>query len=229
MKILLAEDTADLNRAVCAALRFQQYDVDAAFDGEQALELLLTECYDAIVLDIMMPKKDGLEVLKELRSRHITTPVLLLTAKAEIDDRVAGLDAGADDYLPKPFAMKELMARIRSMIRRHDTYEDTPMRFGDISLNPEGLVLVARNSVRLSIKEFELMRTLMSNTDRDVSTDYLLSHVWRATPDAQEDTVWLYISYLKRKLVSIGSPITITGSRGGSYRLTGAPAEDSKS
>ena len=219
MKLLLTEDTQDLNRAVTALLRHQEYEVDSAFDGEEALEYIKRDCYDGIILDIMMPKKDGLEVLKELRSRHILTPVLLLTAKAEVDDRVAGLDAGADDYLPKPFAMKELLARIRAMTRRSSTYSEGEWIFGDISLNAENFAMSARNSVRLSIKEFELMQTLIANSDRDLTTEYLLSHVWKHEPEAQEDTVWLYISYLKGKLRSIGSPVTISGIRGGSFGL----------
>ena len=146
-----------------------------------------------------MPKKDGLEVLNELRSRHILTPVLLLTAKAEVDDRVTGLDAGADDYLPKPFAMKELLARIRAMTRRSSTFSEGEWIFGDISLNAENFAMSAHNSVRLSIKEFELMQTLIANSDLDLTTEYLLSHVWKHEPEAQEDTVWLYISYLKGK------------------------------
>ena len=226
MKLLLAEDTADLNRAVSAALEFQSYDVDRAFDGEEALDFLTRQSYDGIILDIMMPKKDGLQVLRELRERHIMTPVLLLTARAEVDDRVAGLDAGADDYLPKPFAMKELLARIRSMIRRHDVYEEAELTFGGVTLDPEGPVLAARNSVRLSLKEYALMKALMSNTDLALSTDFLLGHVWHNEPGAQEDTVWLYISYLKGKLYSVGSPVTISGERGGSFRLLEAPGED---
>ena len=219
MKILFAEDTADLNRAVSAALRLQGFDVDNVFDGEEALARLTKEGYDCIILDIMMPKKDGLEVLKELRSRHILTPVLLLTAKAEIDDRVTGLDAGADDYLPKPFAMKELMARVRSMVRRRDVYEENALTCKDVKLDPAGMVLSSRNSVRLSIREYELLRTLMSNSDMELSTGFLLDHIWRNEQGAQEDTVWLYISYLKGKLASVGSSITITGEKGGSFRL----------
>ena len=219
MKILFAEDTADLNRAVSAALKIQGFDVDSVFDGEEALTMLTKEGYDCIILDIMMPKKDGLEVLKELRKRHILTPVLLLTAKAEVDDRVTGLDAGADDYLPKPFAMKELMARVRSMVRRRDIYEDNAITCQDVTLDPAEMVLSSRNSVRLSIREYELMRTLMSNSDVELSTSFLLDHIWRNEQGAQEDTVWLYISYLKGKLVSVGSSITIAGEKGGGFRL----------
>lgn len=226
MKLLLAEDTADLNRAVSAVLEHEGYSVDRAFDGQQAMDYLQSGGYDAVILDIMMPKKDGLEVLKEMRERHIMTPVMLLTAKTEIDDRVAGLDAGADDYLPKPFAMKEMLARVRSMIRRREIYEESALSFADITLDPAGFVLQSRNSVRLSIKEFELLKTLMTNTDIELSTQYLLEHVWRGEPNVHEDTVWLYVSYLRGKLRSVGSPVTIEGGRGGSFRLRAQTEEE---
>jgi len=222
MKILLAEDTRDLNRTITMVLEHENYQVDSAYDGEEALSYIEKSSYDGIILDIMMPKKDGMEVLAQIRQQHILTPVLLLTAKAEVDDRVAGLDAGADDYLAKPFAIKELLARIRSMIRRHDHYKEKQMQYGDIVLNAEDFALTAGNSIRLSIKEFELMQTLMANTDKDLSTEYLLEHVWGGEPDAQEDTVWLYISYLKGKLLSIGSAVSIEGAKGGDFRLVHA-------
>ena len=219
MKILLAEDTADLNKAVTTILKMQGYEVDSVFDGEQATEMINKTGYDGIILDIMMPKKDGLEVLTEIRKRHILTPVMLLTAKSEIDDRVAGLDAGADDYLPKPFAMKELLARVRSMTRRHAEYGSAEMRYADIILTPGDFALSSLNSVRLSIKEFELMQALLSNTDIELSTGSLIERIWKNEPDAEENTVWLYISYLKGKLASIGSSVTISGAKGGSFRL----------
>ena len=219
MKLLLAEDTRDLNRSVTVLFQMQGYDVDSAFDGEQALEFLKNDSYDCVVLDIMMPKVDGYGVLSEMRRRHISTPVLLLTAKAEIDDRVTGLDAGADDYLPKPFAVKELLARIRALTRRHQMDAFDELRAGNTVLDAGKYTLCAANSVRLSNKEFDLMALLMSNTDIALSTPYLLEHVWRHDENAQEDTVWLYISYLKRKLEAICSSCTITGSRGGSFQL----------
>jgi DNA-binding response OmpR family regulator len=166
----------------------------------------------------MMPKKTGLEVLTQMRQHHILTPVLLLTAKAEVDDRVAGLDAGADDYLAKPFVMKELLARVRSMIRRRDDYGEKQMQYKDISLNAENFALTSGNSIRLSIKEFALMQTLIANTEVDLSTKYILEHVWNGE-EADENTVWLYISYLKGKLRAVGSVVDISGEKGGSFRL----------
>ena len=219
MKILLAEDTQDLNRAVTALLQHEQYEVESVFDGEEALERIMRSDYDGAVLDIMMPKKDGLEVLKEMRNRHILTPVLMLTAKAEVDDRVAGLDAGADDYLTKPFAMKELLARIRSMTRRTGEYGTAELRYADITLDPKECVLSSHNTVSLSQTESELMQVLLANKDTELSTEYILSHVWRGEENAHADTVWLYISYLKGKLRSVGSEVTISGERGGSFIL----------
>ncbi len=225
MKLLYAEDTKDLNRAVTAVLTAQGYDVDSVEDGEEALELLTKQSYDAIVLDIMMPKKDGLAVLQEIRSRSLVTPVLLLTAKTEVDDRVAGLDAGADDYLPKPFAMKELLARIRSMTRRHTVYTEQDISYEDVTLKAGSFELTSENSVRLSIKEFELMQTLLLHREMELSTEYLLSHVWKNEPDAGEDTVWLYISYLRGKLASVASDVVIEGERGLSFRVRGKAKE----
>jgi len=219
MKLLLAEDTRDLNRVVTAMLRHEGYIVDSAYDGEEALVDILSNGYDAIILDIMMPKMDGLSVLREMRKRGINTPVLLLTAKAEVDDRVEGLDAGADDYLPKPFAMKELLARIRAMTRRRTEYSTDLLRFGDFTLNAENFELASENSVRLSVKEFALLQTFMLNEDKALDSDYILSHVWEGEKESNESTVWLYVNYLKRKLTSIDSNATISGEKGGPYQL----------
>lgn len=222
MKILLAEDTRDLNQNITLLLNFDGYEAESVFDGAEAMECLKNDSYDCIILDIMMPKMDGLAVLKELRRRHILTPVLLLTAKAEVDDRVTGLDCGADDYLPKPFASKELLARVRALIRRQPVFAAEDLQMGDIVLNTGTFSLSSASSVRLSLKEFGVMRLLMSNEDISLSTEYLLEHIWKNEPDAQADTVWLYISYLKRKLLLINSTVTISGQKGGSFRLTGA-------
>lgn len=222
MKILLAEDTRDMNHVLTAALTHEGYDVDSAFDGEEALDFVRTNGYDAMVLDIMMPKKDGLQVLKELREENIVTPVLLLTAKAEVDDRVNGLDAGADDYLTKPFAMKELLARVRAMTRRKTEYAAKKLQYGDFSLDDEKFELSCENSVRLSVKEFELLQALILNQNHGVSTQYLLEHVWDGAEEAGQDTVWLYISYLRGKLRSVASNVEIEGERGSSFRLTEA-------
>ena len=220
IKILLAEDTSDLNRALTVILQHEGYSVDSVFDGEEALERLRRDAYDTVILDIMMPKADGLEVLSRMRSEGNTVPVLLLTAKAEIDDRVAGLDAGADDYLTKPFAMKELLARIRSMTRRRIQYTGEELCFGNITLNAERFELHAENAVRLSSKEFALMYLLMQNTSHPLDTSYILQHVWAGDENAGDETVWLYISYLRNKLSAVGADVTLEGSRGGSFILS---------
>ncbi len=222
MKLLLAEDTRDLNRAVTAILKHEGFEVDSAYDGEEALSFLTAGSYDGIILDIMMPKVSGIEVLTSLRKMNDSTPVLLLTAKAEVDDRVSGLDAGADDYLTKPFAMKELLARIRSMLRRRTRYSAEELHFEGLSLRSESLELTAENSVRLSMKEFELMRLLIANPDKELSTEFILSRLWAGEPDAGADTVYLYISYLRGKLKAVDANVRIEGNRGGSFRLTKA-------
>ena len=223
MKILLAEDTRDLNRVITVALQHEGYEVDPVYDGEEASAHAFQNGYDLIVLDIMMPKKSGIEVLREIRSANSVTPVLLLTAKAEVDDRVSGLDAGADDYLTKPFAMKELLARVRAMTRRKAEYGAGELKFGDLTLDADKFELTSENSIRLSVKEYELLQTLILHPDRDLDTGYLLERVWNNAPDATSDTVWLYISYLRGKLTSIASSVKILGERGGSYRLTLQP------
>ena len=213
MKLLLAEDTADLNRVVTVMLQHSGFEVDSTFDGQEALERIQENGYDGIILDIMMPKRDGISVLTELRKQGNITPVLLLTAKAEVDDRVAGLDAGADDYLPKPFAMKELLARVKAMTRRRTRYNKDRMQYADFSLDAETLALSAENTVRLSLKEFELLQMLEIHAEKELPAEQLLGTVWAAEPDAGEDTLWLYVRYLQRKLQSVASEAVITGSR----------------
>ena len=211
MKILLAEDTKDLNRVLSAVLEHEGYSVDSAFDGVEALEYISRDSYDCLIFDIMMPRKDGIEALKEVREKKILTPVLMLTAKAEVDDRVVGLDAGADDYLTKPFAMKELLARVRALTRRKNEYEKNDLSFKDVSLKAQTYELTSENSVRLSVKEYELMRLLIKSEGQVVTTGYIMENVWSGEPDAQPDTVWLYISYLKRKLRAVASETEIAG------------------
>lgn len=219
MKILIAEDTKDLNRNITLLMQHEGYETDSAFDGAEALDFIKKDSYDCIILDIMMPKVDGLTVLKEIRRRQLLTPVLLLTAKADVEDRVMGLDLGADDYLPKPFAFKELLARIRALLRRQPDYSSEALEYEDVKLNGSDLSLFSKSTVTLSLKEYEVMRLLMSNSDIELSTDYLLDYIWKNEPDAGVDTVWLYISYLNSKLSMIGSNIKITGEKGTSFRV----------
>lgn len=211
MKLLLAEDTTDLNRALTAILTHEGYSVDSVFDGEEALSHIRTDSYDVIILDIMMPKMDGIAVLKEARNLNVITPVLLLTAKAEVDDRVDGLDAGADDYLTKPFSMKELLARVRALTRRVTAYTPDDIKYRDAALRSESFELVCENTVRLSVKEFELLQTLMLNPGKTIETSFLIEHVWSSEPEATQETVSLYVSFLKRKLAAVSSDIEISG------------------
>ncbi|MCR5608080.1 MAG: response regulator transcription factor [Lachnospiraceae bacterium] len=219
MKILLAEDTIDLNNALTTVLKHEEYDVDNVFDGQEALEHLDVDSYDCIILDVMMPKKDGIEVLTTLREKHILTPVLMLTAKSEIEDRVAGLDAGADDYLTKPFAIKELLARVRALTRRKTDYSTNDLTYKNIKLNAASLELSSENTVRLSIKEFELLQVLILNNERYLEVPYLIEKVWNNDGAVKPDTVSLYISYLKRKLFAVSSSVEIVGDMENGYKL----------
>ena len=218
MKLLVAEDTVDLNRVVTAMLEHSGYSVDTVFDGEAALESIENNGYDAVLLDIMMPKKDGITVLKEMRAKNINIPVLLLTAKSEVDDRVEGLDAGADDYLPKPFAMKELLARVNAMTRRI-RYTAGSWQYSNFSLDAQTLELSAENSVRLSIKEYELLQLFVTNREKELDTAFIIGHVWDKEDSADADTVFLYVNYLKRKMNVVGAKAVISGERGKSFRL----------
>ena len=221
MKLLIADDEKELVNALVAILKHSNYTVDAVYDGTDALDYALAGDYDGIILDIMMPGMDGTEVLKKIREKGLSTPVLFLTAKTEVEDRIKGLDLGADDYLPKPFAMKELMARVRAMTRRKREYDSGIMTFGDISLNGETFELRCINSVRLSVKEFELLQLLIKNSSHPVSADHMIHTVWDNSPDASEGTVRLYIRYLNDKLKAISSKTGITDSDAGYRIITG--------
>lgn len=220
MRLLVADDTRDLNRALQAILEQNGYEVVPAYDGQEALDLVMSQSFDAIVLDIMMPRMDGLAALAEMRRRGVVAPVLLLTAKAQVDDRVAGLDAGADDYLPKPFAMRELLARVRAMTKRRSDYSSRDLSYADLRLRADSFVLSAENTVRLSVKEMELLQLLVLNADRPLGPGFILGRVWEGEDEADEDTLALYVSYLRAKLASVASKATIVRDEDGSYRLS---------
>ena len=219
-KILFAEDTQDLNRAVSVILEHEGFEVSSFYDGLAASEALRVSAYDLVILDIMMPGKSGIEVLREMRAEGNVTPVLLLTAKVEIDDRVEGLEAGADDYLPKPFAMKELVARVRSLVRRNTDYGAGDLAFGDFTLDAATFELKSANGVRLSHLEFELLRTLILNSNRSLSGDFLLGRVWSGDDEADANTVALYARYLNSKLEAVSSSVKLHCGDGG-YQLLG--------
>ena len=220
MKLLYAEDEISMSEAVCDILTYHNYSVDAVDNGADALDYALSEQYDGIILDIMMPKKSGLEVLAELRQRGIKTPIMLLTAKSDIDDRIAGLDLGADDYLPKPFAMGELIARIRAMLRRREDFTPDILSFGNITLNMQSFELSSDTGTILLPKiEYKMMELLMLNRKIFLSTEDILVKVWGYDTDAEIGIVWVYISYLRKKLASLGANIQIRAKRSIGYTL----------
>ena len=219
MKILLVEDEKDLSAAIKKVLTLNNYVVDTAFDGEEALFFAQNSEYDGMVLDVMMPKKNGFEVIKELRARKNAIPVLMLTAKAEIDDKVMGLDCGADDYLTKPFAVKELLARIRALTRRKsDTL--VSFSFGNVILKPDTFeIATSVSSARLTNKEFALMEYLVKNNNVLLSTEKIFQNVWDFETESELNVVWVFISSLRKKLKQIEANCTITATRGVGYRL----------
>lgn len=225
MRLLLAEDEKELSRALVTIFRHNNYSVDAVYDGAEALEYLRTGIYDGVILDIMMPKADGLTVLKNIRENGNKVPVLLLTAKSEIDDRVSGLDCGADDYLTKPFAAKELLARIRAMTRRRSEDLSSPvLKFADLSLDRSSCELSAPGGkIRLANKEFQMLEMLMSDPGQIISAERFMDKVWGFDSEAELNVVWVYISNLRKKLASIGSKAAIKASRNLGYSLEEKP------
>ena len=220
MRILVAEDERDLNEILCKKLRSEDYCVDGCFDGEEALDYLASVDYDAVILDIMMPKRSGLEVVEQLRRQGNQTPVLFLTARDSIDDRVTGLDAGADDYMTNPFEAEELLARLRALTRRRGDVLLDEVSFADVSLDLSTHDLsCGERKVHLSGKEFEVMSILMSSSARVVSKQDLLTRVWGADAEASENSVEAYVSFLRKKLQHVGSKVQITTLRMLGYRL----------
>lgn len=220
MRLLLAEDEKELSNALCAIFKHNNYSVDAVYNGKDALDFGLSGNYDGIILDIMMPMMDGITVLKKLRLAGISTPVLILTAKGELEEKVDGLDSGADDYLPKPFHMSELLARIRAMTRRKTDFAPAVLSFGNISLDRAAYNLICgENSLRLGNKEFQMMEMLLSSPGRLISTEQFMEKIWGFDSEAEINVVWVYISYLRKKLSQLGSTVQIKASRGVGYSL----------
>lgn len=220
MKLLYAEDERGLSEAVVDILTYHKYIVDAVYDGAEALAFAQNEQYDGIILDIMMPKLSGLEVLRRLRSEGCRTPILLLTAKGEVEDQVQGLDLGADDYLSKPFSMELLLARIRAMLRRRETFTPNILRRGNISLNQQSYELSGNGQTFVLPKtEYQLMELLMLNQGIYLSTEDLLVKVWGYDTEAELGTVWVYISYLRKRLTALNANVTIAAKRNVGYRL----------
>lgn len=220
MRLLLAEDEQALSKALKAILERSNYSVDAAYDGQEALDYLTADNYDGVILDIMMPKVDGITVLKEIRRAGNMVPVLLLTAKSEIDDKVTGLDAGANDYLTKPFNSRELLARIRAMTRTQSARPDSKLQFGNVTLDCATYELSTRSgSYRLANKEFQMMEMLMSNPKSLISSERFMEKIWGYDSEAEINVVWVYISYLRKKLTALDANICIKAMRNAGYRL----------
>lgn len=220
MKLLLAEDERELSRALTAILKHNNYTVDPVFDGQDALDYALNGTYDGILLDVMMPKVDGVEVLRTLRHRGITTPILMLTAKGEREDKILGLDSGADDYVTKPFDMPELLARIRALTRRNQDYVPSVLAAGDVTLDKSTFVLSGpAGQIRLASKEFQMMEMLLSVPGRVISTERFMEQIWGYDCESEINVVWVCISTLRKKLSLLNSTLRIKALRGVGYSL----------
>lgn len=220
MRILLAEDERSLSKAVKAILTKNNYSVDTVYDGEEAVLYALASEYDLIIMDIMMPKKDGILALKELRSKGRNMPVLMLTARSEIDDKVEGLDSGANDYMTKPFAAKELLARIRVLTRQNSSSNDNILRFGNLTLDRGSFELSSpKGRYRLAGKEFQMMEMLMMNHGILISTERFMDKIWGLDSEADISTAWTYISFLRKKLAALGADVRIKAIRNAGYTL----------
>ena len=220
MRILLAEDEAALSKAYAQVLIMQGYEVEPVYDGEAALEAANSGTYDLMIFDVMIPKMSGLEVLRALREAGNTTYVIMLTAMSELDDKIEGLESGADEYLTKPIPLKELAARVRSLERRIDTnYNENVLTFGSVKLNVSQQELSAKNSIILAGKETKLMEVLMLNKNKKLSTEYIYNHVWSKDDDSDTGYVWIYISYLKQKLKAINANVDILGEENREFEL----------
>ena len=224
MRLLYAEDEKSLAKAVSTILIKNNYSVDVVYDGVSALDYLATENYDGVILDVMMPKLDGIQVLRKMREEGDSTPVLLLTAKSEIDDRVTGLDSGANDYLTKPFDMKELLARIRAMTRVLSVQPDKMLTSGKVTLDCSTYDLTGPGgSFKLAGKEFQMMEMLMRSPRKLISTEHFMDRIWGYDSEADLNVVWVYISMLRKKLKAIDADIEIKAQRGVGYYLEVQP------
>lgn len=220
MRILIAEDETDIADALVAIMQKNNYCADSVNNGNDALEYAQSGNYDAVILDIMMPGMDGIEVLTELRKSGNKIPVLLLTAKSELSDRVHGLDCGADDYLPKPFAVSELMARVRAMLRRRSDYQPDIISVNNVMLNKSTMEIEYESAgIRLVAREFQVLEVLMDNVKRIMTTDYLMEHIWGWDSNVDVSIVWVTISGIRKKLAEIDAPLSIKTIRGVGYVL----------
>lgn len=220
MRLLLAEDEKALSSALQVILKHNNYSVDAVYNGQDAYDYIVTGMYDGVILDVMMPKMDGFTVLSKIRSEGCDVPVIMLTAKAETDDKINGLDLGADDYLAKPFEMKELLARIRSITRRKSDAVSAELKVGDCTLNSLNYELTGPGgSVKLQNKEYQIMEMLMANQNSVISAELMMEKIWGYDSDAEINVVWVNISYLRKKLGQIKSNVSIKAVRNQGYVL----------
>ena len=220
MRILIAEDDPKLLKSLMHIFELNHYSVDGVDNGTDALDLASSDEYDGLVFDIMMPGMDGVSLLKKLRVNGITTPALFLTARTEIDQRIEGLDAGADDYLPKPFATAELLARVRAMLRRKDRFTPDILTFGTLSLNRSTYELICNQmSQSLSGKEFQVMEMLMQNSNVIVTAEQLITHIWGWDTNVDTSVVWVHISNIRKKLEALSAPVMIKFVRNAGYML----------
>lgn len=221
MRILVAEDEQQLSHVLSSAMTASGHQVDIANNGQEAVEQAKENAYDVIILDIMMPVKSGLEALKEIRATGNRTYIMMLTAMGEEDDKVTGLDAGADDYLTKPFSLKELLARLRSRQRRDDSYQVDVLEFGDLTLNGNDQSLESRNSISLTNRENRLLQYFILNANKELSVNELISHVWDEDDTVDQEDLWINICYLRQKLQAIQSQVTISGEKTGPFMIAG--------
>ena len=220
MRILFAEDDRDIAKAVQTLLERSGYSVDVVFNGRDALDYVETGEYDGVILDWMMPKLSGIDVLSQMRSQGLLTPALMLTARDAVEDRVAGLDTGADDYLPKPFAASELLARVRAMLRRKEEFKPDVIKFADIELDKSAMsISCGGSSVRLNNKAFQLMKMLVEHKGAVLSISQIMERIWGWDSDSEVNVVWVNISFLRKKLSELGAHAKIKAVRGVGYTL----------
>lgn len=220
MKILLVDDEKQLTEALFAILKKNNYSVDCAYNGEDGLDMALSGIYDLIVLDIMMPKLDGLSVVKILRKKGLNCPILMLTAKSDMSDKIEGLNLGADDYLTKPFATEELLARIKALLRRKEAFTGDVLTFGDLALDRDTLELVKGNKkIALGKKEFQILEMLILNAGKSIDKEKFIEKIWGYDTDAEYNTIEVYVSFLRKKLLAVGAKTEIKSIRGIGYTL----------
>lgn len=220
MNILIVDDEKGLVSALSSLLKQNNYSVDGAFDGEEGLDYALSGIYDLIVLDVMMPKMDGITLLKTLRAKKIDTPILMLTAKSEIADKIEGLNSGADDYITKPFSTEELLARIKALLRRKDNFTGNLLTYNDLSLDRNSYKLIkGSNEIALGKKEFQILEMLMLHPEKTLEKERFIEKIWGFDSEAEYNTIEVYVSFIRRKLTAIGSTTEIRSIRSVGYTL----------